>query len=208
VGFDAWLDILLLDSGFIEENVISAELLYLDNSVNHFGSHSLGAHDIVHLHLSSQLEVLEQLHRRQALLNRKFLQLSCALGVSELLHLVFVDGSLGWVHQISVKRLFKDLLWHFKGLVQVSLDKGTSKLLPVGALQNKLLVEFFVFLFDCSTAFGQMFFEACLCLLSLEKDNNFHSVKEVVESHGAIRLELGLTESFALPNDFFDYLFG
>jgi hypothetical protein len=53
-----------------------------------------------------------------------------------------------------------------------------------------------------------MFFEACLCLLSLEKDNNFHSVKEVVESHGAIRLELGLTESFALPDDFFDYLFG
>lgn len=87
------------------------------------------------------------------------------------------------------------------------MDEGTSELLPVGALQNKLLVELFILLFDCSAAFGHMLYDTIPGLLSCDCDNNFHSVKEVVESHGAIRLELGLAECFALPDDFFEDLF-
>lgn len=53
-----------------------------------------------------------------------------------------------------------------------------------------------------------MFFETNPGLLCCELANYFHSVKEVVKSHRAIRLKLGLSKCFALLYYFFDDLFG
>ena len=126
---------------------------------------------------------------------------------SQCLDFFFINCSFFGFHEINLSWLLKDLLGHFKRLIQVSLDECVSQLLPVGCLENKLLELLFIFIFDSLTTFLLMLFKTLLCLQEGVFDNNFAGLQEIVESHRSILLVLSLSKSFSISDKFFDDFF-
>ena len=200
-SLDGWLNIFLLDTGLIEEVVVSLQLLDLNNGVDHLRGDALASHELVHLLLGLEFGGFELADGVHNLFTCQFDDSALTKGVAESLNFLLVDGSLGWVHKVNLSGLLEDLLGDLKGLVEVSLDEGVGELLPVGSGKDKLLELLLVASGDgCSTLDGVLG-ETFSGLLMGVLDDDLASLKEVIEGHGAILLVLGLSKKLTFSDE-------
>jgi len=118
--------------------------------------------------------------------------------LSKGLDLLLVDGTLGGLHQVYLRRLLEDLLGDLEGLVEVSLDESVGKLLPIGCCKNEFLEFLLVTGGNGCSALNSVLGKTSLGFLGGPLDNNLASLKEVLEGHGTILLVLRLTKLLTL----------
>lgn len=82
-------------------------------------------------------------------------------------------------------------------LVERSLDQSAAKLLPVRSLKDQVLVVLQLVVFEGLASLSLKIFNLLVGLFHGVLGRDFHSSKEIVESHGAVLLVLDLAEGSA-----------
>ena len=117
------LNILFLDSSVNKELIVGPQLFDLDKSIDHDRLKLLLSHDHIHFLLCFELRLFQPANRIEYLLASQLLERSVSHLVSQSLNFLLELSSLLGLHHVYLDALFKDLLWHFQLLVQVSLDQ-------------------------------------------------------------------------------------